>query len=111
MKVEKRKKVGGRKKGQPNKMTKEIRTWLFNLVENNRSLIEKDFLKVTAERRLMFFEKLISYILPKPQNLDITLEYKELERLLQKTPDDAIEKITAKILHLNSINNDDNESD
>jgi regulator of sirC expression with transglutaminase-like and TPR domain len=102
-------KTGGRQPGSQNQLTRELKTWLQNVIDNNRQQFETDLQAVEPEKRLQVFERLLAYILPKPQSLDIAIEYRELERLLERTPDTYIEKISAKILELNTKNSNDNE--
>ena len=99
----------GRPKGIPNKKTTELREWVQNIIDGNRQQFESDLQSLEPHQRISMIEKLIAYVLPKPQNLDLSIEYKELERLLRSTPDQYIEKITAKILTLNSTNNEESD--
>lgn len=75
----------GRPKGTPNKITATIRNWIVELINNNRDLIENDFLQLEPKDRLMMLEKLLPYIMPKVLNAD------EVEGACY-TKDDVVEK-------------------
>lgn len=99
-------KTGGRQPGSQNKVTSELKQWLQKVVEDNKEQFEADLQAVEPEKRLAVIERLLSYLVPKPQNLDIQIEYRELERLLSKTPEHFIEKISLKIVELNTKSNE-----
>ena len=105
MKKQKRKKTGGRKKGTPNKDTKELRERISDLIDNNFDNIQADMDTLTPEKRLDFLVKLFEYSLPKlnrteidadvntkPQN--IAFDIRELYRMNEKTDEEkkAIQK-------------------
>jgi regulator of sirC expression with transglutaminase-like and TPR domain len=104
-------KTGGRQPGSQNKVTRELKEWLQKVVDDNKEQFEADLQAVEPEKRLAVMERLLSYLVPKPQNLDIQIEYRELERLLERTPEAYIEKITAKLIHLNNTNTDSYETE
>jgi len=97
-------KTGGRKHGTPNKVTKDLKEWITKIITSQQATIEKDFKTLEAKDRIMLFEKLLSYVVPRKQSIDVSQEYKELERLLNTLPDEAIEAISNKIIHLNKEN-------
>jgi hypothetical protein len=59
--------VNGRPKGTPNRVSTELRKWVSNLIDENREQIKKDLMSVEPEKRLAMLEKLMQYVLPKPQ--------------------------------------------
>lgn len=63
------KKTGGRQKGTPNEVTKELRERVSNFLSDNWSLIESDFKELEPKDRLIFYERLMSYGLPKLQSI------------------------------------------
>jgi hypothetical protein len=103
-------KTGGRKPGSPNKVTGELKRWLNSIIEENKPLFEKNLKNLEPEKHVQLIEKLLAYIVPKPQNFDIQIEYRELERLLERTPDQYIERITTKLIELNTLNIKENET-
>lgn len=104
-------KTGGRQPGSQNKLTRELKQWLQKVVDENKPQFEADLQAVEPEKRLAVMERLISYLVAKPQNLDIQIEYRELERLLERTPETYIERITAKLVHLNNLNMEEQENE
>lgn len=58
----------GRPKGVPNKTTSTVRSWLVQLINDNRELIERDFKKLEPDKRLLMLEKLLPYLMPKVES-------------------------------------------
>lgn len=83
-------KTGGRKTGTPNKttgITKEMINQVLAAYHDDGRL-EKDFDALTPKERLDVFAKLIGYIMPKPQAVQVDLNQSSgnasvLERLSQ----------------------------
>ena len=67
--------MGGRKKGTPNKVTSSLREWVNALIDNNREQIESDLKELEPKDRLMVLERLLSYVLPKMQNVDTSINF------------------------------------
>ena len=63
------KKYGGRKKGTPNKLTKEIRTVLKNLIYKELDEIEDHLDSLEPNQRIEIVIKLIPYVLPKVESI------------------------------------------
>ena len=61
-------KTGGRQAGTPNAVTKTVRQWIVELISTNYELLERDFKSLDPKDRLVMTEKLMSYILPKPES-------------------------------------------
>ena len=59
------KKYGGRRKGTPNKLTKEIRIILKDLIYKELDEIEEHLDALESKQRLEIIMKLIPYVLPK----------------------------------------------
>ena len=97
--------LGGRQPGSQNKVTKDLKEWITKIITSQQATIEKDFEALEAKDRIMLFEKLLAYVVPRRQSIDVSQEYKELERLLNTLPDEAIEAISNKIINLNKENN------
>ena len=80
MKKQKRQKTGGRKKGTPNKDTKELRERISDLIDNNFDNIQSDIDSLTPEKRLDFLVKLFEYSLPKLNRTELDTTFNSLER-------------------------------
>ena len=63
------KKYGGRQKGTPNKLTKEIRTVLKDLIYKELDEIQEHLDALEPKQRLEYVIKLIPYVLPKVENI------------------------------------------
>lgn len=86
-----RPKTGGRKKGTPNKVTGDLRTWITELLDKNRNQIEKDIKRLEPEKRVLMFEKLLNYVIPKMQSIDNQIDFTNLSN-------EQIEEIATNIL-------------
>lgn len=64
----------GRPKGTPNKITADLREFVTDLLNDNREQIVQDLLAVEPHQRLIFYEKLLQYVLPKQANTHINLD-------------------------------------
>lgn len=73
----KRKKYGGRKKGTPNKDTKELRERINDLIDNNFDSIQADLDQIEPKERLDFLIKLFEYGLPKLQRVENEMFFKQ----------------------------------
>lgn len=58
-------KTGGRKAGTPNKVTGDLRQFVNDLLNENRSQIIDDLKAVEPAERLRVYEKLLNYAVPK----------------------------------------------
>jgi len=101
----------GRKPGSQNKAGAEIKQWIESIIQANKTDFEQCLKMLEPKDRVAAIEKLMSYVVAKPQNLDISMEYRHLEALLERTPEQYIEKITMKLIELNTLNNSDNDKD
>jgi hypothetical protein len=84
------KKTGGRTKGTPNKVTIDLRTWINELLDSNRQQIVKDLSKLEPQQRVMIFEKLLSYSLPKLQSVEAKID-------LHSLTDEQLDKIIVEL--------------
>ena len=98
----------GRPIGATGKLTGDLRTKVNQIIENNIGTIQSDIESLEPKDRLLILEKLLKYALPTLQALSpeaaIQYEYLELEKFLEKCPEDAIQKIIGKIEELKSNN-------
>lgn len=84
-------KTGGRRRGQPNKVTRELRTRIKSFIDDHWSQFETDYEKLDPLQRMQFIERLLPYSVPKLKEADLRVT---LERLT----DAEIDLIIAKLL-------------
>lgn len=60
-------KTGGRQAGTPNRVTGELRSFVSNLIDDNREQIVKDLKSLRPKERLAVIEKLMQFVLPRQQ--------------------------------------------
>ena len=66
-------KYGGRKKGTPNRLTKEVRAVLKEVVFDEMSQIHLHFVKLDPKERIELLIKLMPYVCPKIQTTSHSL--------------------------------------
>ncbi|GHT06786.1 hypothetical protein AGMMS49525_15430 [Bacteroidia bacterium] len=88
------KKTGGRAKGTPNKVTTDLRTWINELLNDNRKQFIADLKKLEPQQRVMIFEKMLSYAIPKMQSVEAVLDF---NRLTDEQIDSIISEISKQI--------------
>ena len=71
-------KTGGREKGTPNKVTTDLRTWITELINDNRKQLKKDLKKLEPKERWTVVEKLMSYTIPKMQSVEAKIDLNRL---------------------------------
>ena len=74
------KKFGGRERGTPNKLTKELRHAINDFLNNNIEEIQKNFDLLEPKDKLYFYEKILSYTLPKMQSIS-TPDIKQVPKI------------------------------
>ena len=73
-------KYGGREKGTPNKLTKEIRKILNDIVHKELEKAEENLNTLEPKQRLEILTKLMPYVLPKVESISETdLESKPIK--------------------------------
>jgi isopropylmalate/homocitrate/citramalate synthase len=73
-----RKKTGGRQKGTANKLKRETKDWLNDLITSNHLQMEKDIKTLEPKERLQVFEKFMQYTIPKMQSVQTTVDFNKL---------------------------------
>jgi len=63
----------GRPKGKPNKATAELKTWITELIDNNRDQLEIDLKSMQPKERWQIIERLMQYTVPKMQNTQMEM--------------------------------------
>ena len=92
-------KVGGRAKGVPNKLTLELRERIKLFLEDNFSLVERDFQTLEPEKRIALFERYLKFVLPQLQSAEIGLS-------LEKMSENQLDQIINRILTSNDKNSE-----
>lgn len=67
-------KTGGRNAGTPNKITKELREIIKDILDDNVEQIKKDFDSLKPKDRVTLYIDLLQYGLPKLQGVTIEAE-------------------------------------
>ena len=85
--------LGGRSKGTPNKVTADLRTWIEQLINDNREQIQADLTALEPKDRLSMLEKLLTYVIPKQQAVSAEINFdaltdEQLETLVSKLTGD-----------------------
>ena len=65
------KKVGGRKKGTPNKVSSDLKSRVKLFLDHNFQQIENDLLELQPSERVRFFIKLMEFVVPKQQKMEL----------------------------------------
>ena len=63
------KKTGGREKGTPNLLTKEMRAILKDIISKELNSISENLKKLESDKRLDVILKLLPYVLPKVESV------------------------------------------
>ncbi len=82
----------GRPKGSRNKVTASLRARINDFLNNNWENLQKDFEKLEPKEKLMFYEKLLQYGLPKLQNTQLTSN-------VDKLSDEQLDYIINELIH------------
>jgi len=85
----------GRMKGTANKVTKELRERISDFLEDNWDRIEADFKSLDPEKRIMLFERLLQYTLPKMQSIEMDADFH-----FKEMPESALDAIAYKLYNM-----------
>lgn len=77
--------IHGRPKGVPNKITTELRSMLNDFVTEQFDTIKQDFGRLEPKEKLIYYEKLLQYCLPKNAKAGLDPEEEKVERPLFET--------------------------
>lgn len=67
-------KTGGRIKGTPNKVTKDIRESYQLLIEKSLDRLESDLMELTPKERIEVLIKLSEYVIPKLNKIESNID-------------------------------------
>ena len=93
-------KTGGRKKGSQNKVSSTVREWIEGLIDDNRDQIREDLRNMNAADRVKIFEKFISYVCPKKQELSFDQEVSALLNSIDKLNDQQLIRLEEILIKL-----------
>jgi len=86
--------LGGRAAGTPNKVTGTLKSWITDLINCNRSQMEKDLKNLDPKDRLMFLEKMMQYVIPKHAAQQVKLDFDSLtDEQLQQIINDLAKEV------------------
>jgi len=60
-------KTGGREKGTPNRITKDVRQWVYDIIQENTDTLENDLKSLEPKERWQIINGLLPYIIDKKQ--------------------------------------------
>jgi hypothetical protein len=83
----------GRPKGKPNKVSTDLRKWINDFIDDNRTQIKKDWLKLDPKDRITLFEKLLKYSLPTLQSTSMDISF---EKMTDEQLDAVIDRLIEK---------------
>jgi len=86
----KRQKTGGREPGTKNKVTLQLRQRITTFLEDQWQNLETEFSGLESKDKLVFFERLLQYAIPKLQATTLTTD---LDNLTDEQLDYIIESL------------------
>lgn len=100
--------LGGREKGTPNKVTTHIKEWVSLILDENREKFNQALAKLDEPEYVKAYITLLAYAIPKQQAVNIQTrietEYKALKELLERCPEEFLERMTEKLTELKELN-------
>ena len=94
----------GRPIGAKGRVQSNLIECVNTIVENNIDKLQSDLNKLSPNDRVKAVISLLNYSLPKKQSIDlnaqIEAEYRELEKLIDKCPEELIDRLTDKIMEI-----------
>lgn len=107
--------MGGRKKGTPNKITGDLKSWVSDLLNGNRRQFEEDLRSLLPIERVRVLSGMFNYVIPRQQAISIDeqieTETQVLTKFLNEAPDEAIDKIAERVLALQELNKQQEETE
>lgn len=81
----------GRPKGKPNKVTAELKERIKEFLDDNFLTVTKGFKNLDDEKKLLIFEKFLSYVTPKQSQGSMNLN-------ISKMSDDEINQLLNRLI-------------
>lgn len=94
------KKYGGREAGTPNKLTQSMRNFISDILNENQTQFKTDFKALTPRERIETYLKLLTFVVPKLERVEVIEE--EKPTLKTYTKEEAVElakELKAKVLN------------
>ena len=88
-------KVGGRKKGTPNKTTASIRSRIQKLVDSEYEAVLEDLKELSPKDRVNAFISMLEFVLPKLNRSEIEDVSFDFEGFLQLSKEERLRRIAA----------------
>lgn len=88
-------KTGGRERGSANKVTTDLRKSVNSFLNENWEDLKKAYKQLEPKDKLVFYEKLMAYSIPKLQSVsqDVTIQNN-----LEKMTEEQLNKLITQIL-------------
>ena len=64
-------KTGGRKRGKPNRVTTDLKTWVASILDDGRDRFLDSLDQLDSTEYVRVFTSLLNYVLPKQQSVGI----------------------------------------
>jgi len=75
-------KTGGRQAGTPNRLTQDVRLWIYGVIQDNMDTLEADLKTMDAEKRWAIIEKMLPYVVTKREPRTVfTWEFEDGDKL------------------------------
>lgn len=68
----------GKPKGAKNRTTLEIKDFLNQFISENLNDLQANYDKLEPEKKLMFFERVLKYVLPQQREINQTIDVSQL---------------------------------
>lgn len=66
--------LGGRKKGTPNKINSDLKEWITSIINDGKSQFIDDLRQLEPKERVKVYTGLLNYVLPKQQAITAELD-------------------------------------
>lgn len=108
-------KSGGRKRGTPNKVTSDLKTWVASILDGGREKFVADLGALPPPDYIRVFTGLLNYALPKmvatsPDEV-LRKEKEMMQELLLGLPEEAIDRVAKRLHELEKEEENENKSE
>lgn len=85
----------GKPKGAKNKLGTDLREKINSFLNDKWEDVEKEFQKLKPNEKLYFYERLMSYGLPKLQSIEYTSPY---DNMIENLTEEQVEQLTNELM-------------